>query len=209
MDINTLSFLVLLATILVSTRAQSLTPCVGKYPLGLSVIGKEAYESGGCSPGGQQSSTALKIHSWGLYFSPLFYNNGGCREEIVISYTKSDRPAMLYYRPLAEPKYFANTHPQLFKKYQNREFVQFPCQTVPVQKVHVWNNRVLFVSLVNKAARGVEYIRNLDCSAPEHYGNPNAKFSWTELRQRIADDRVPTAALTFLHTLAYSNFFCV
>ncbi len=161
-----------------------------------------------CNIGGQHSESKLNIHDWGLYFSPLSSYFSGCREEIVVTYTKVNRPGMLYHRQ-AEPQYFAKSHPKLFRSFQNGGFVKFPCHTVPVRTVHAWRNRTLFVSLVNKAAYVVEDIRNLDCSSPEYYGNPNETFSWSDLRHKIAADRIATAALTFLHTFAYSNFFCV
>ncbi len=183
-------------------------PCVGKYPLEPSVIGRGDAQSG-CSPGGQGFGVHLKLHSWGLYFRPSFQFGYGCPEEIVILYTKMNRPAMLYHRPHVKPSSFAKSHPNLLKKHRSGHFVEFPCHGTPVRKVHVWKNRAQFVSLVTQAIRGVEYIRELDCTGPEHYGNPNERFNWTQVRERIARDRVPTAALTFLHNLAYSNFFCV
>ncbi len=180
--------------------------CVGKYPFEPSLIGGVGWGSGGCSPGGQRSQTTVKIHSWGLHFMPLSY---ACPEEIVITYTKLNRPAMLYHRPYAKLSFFAKSHPKLVEKHRRDQSVKLPCHKVPVRKVHVWKNRAQFVSLVTRTVRGVEYIRNVDCSAPEYYGNPNRRFDWTEVKRRIALDRVPTAALTFLHSLAYSNFFCV
>ena len=183
-------------------------PCVGKYPLEPSVIGRGDAQ-GGCSPGGNEFDVLLDIHSWGLYFRPYFWYGNGCPEEIIIPYTKVNRPAVLYHRPHAKPSSFAKSHPNLLKKHRSGHFVKFPCRGRPVRKVHVWKNRAQFVSLLTKTVRGVEYIRDLDCMAPEYYGNPSTRYNWTEVQEKIAQDRVPTAALTFLHNLAYSNFFCV
>lgn len=186
-------------------QAQAL-PHLGRFPIEPSVMGKEVEKPGGCSPGGFQLGTELKIKSWGVFFSPLFQFPSACQEEIIFVYTKLNRPAMVYYRPLANPKFFARSHPKLFKKFENQEYVEFPCHRVPVRKLHVWKNRAAFVALLKKATNGVEYIRQLDCSSPEHYWHPNQTFSWTQLQERIRDDRVATAALTYLYNLGYSNF---
>ncbi len=201
--------LVLLKTCIVPTNAQSPAPCVGKYPLEPGVISKEVDAAGRCSTGGLPAVSTLKLHNWGLYYTPLKYYNAGCEEVIAVAYTKVNRPATLYHRQLAESDFFAKSHPKLFKKHQDGDFVQFPCHTVPVRKVHVWKNRILFVSLISKAAQGFEYIRDFDCDLPDEHGWMDITFSWKQIRQKIARDRVATAALTFLHSLAYSNFFCV
>ncbi len=189
--------------------SQTPTPSsVGKYPVEPSVIGHGEVQNE-CSPGGQEFDYHLDIHSWGLYYRPYFWNGDGCPEEIVIPYTKVDRPAMLYHRPHAKPSFFAKSHPNLVKRHRSDQSVEFSCDKVLVGKVHVWKNRAQFVSLVTKTVRGVEFIRNVDCMAPEYYGNPSTRYNSTEIQEKVARGRVPTAALTFLHSLPYNNFFCV
>ena len=174
-----------------------------------SVIGEAYSAAGGCSIGGLMTGTTIEIHRWGMYFSPMSTYSDPCPEEIVFVYTKSDRPAVIYYRPFRSAKFFATTHPKLFQKYQGDRYVKFPCHKIAVQKVHVWKNRAWFMSLVKKSMSGLEYIRSHDCLSPESGGDPNRKFGWTQLRRRIAYDRITTAGITFLHNLAYRNFFCV
>ncbi len=58
----------------------STLPCAGKYPLEPSVTGGGDAQSG-CSPEGQGLDVLLKIHSWGLYFRPLFHCGHGCPEK--------------------------------------------------------------------------------------------------------------------------------
>lgn len=105
---------------------------------------------------------------------------------------------------------FKTPHPRLHKEYKNGDWnVKFPCETIPVQTIHVYNNRRRFVALIKKAVGSVVHIRTVDCTAREAYGNPNKTFSRTELQERIADDRISTAVLNFLHGVAFRNFFSV
>ena len=124
-----LASLMLVALVIFSalTRGQKQAPppCIGTYPMEPSVIGKEAYGIGGCSPGGQQSDTVLKSHTWGMYFSPLFYFAAACWEEIVFAYTKSDRPSMTFYRPFTTPKFFATTHPNCSRSIRSENLWSF------------------------------------------------------------------------------------
>ncbi len=207
------NLVILLTLTLALHTARSLPnppPCTtGKFPLELPAIRREATAPGGCSRGGSQSTSVLKVFRWGLLVSPDFYYAAGCREDIVTSYTRSNAPAMIYHRPPVGPEYFKNSYPGLYAKHLKREFVTWPCNKVPVRNVHVWNNRKLFVSLLTKATRIAEYIRATDCAAPENRGNPFDTFSWAYLRSRIAEDRVVTASINFLHNVAFSNFFCV
>lgn len=199
----------LYAICVVDSMPPPAKPCLGKLPIPAQLIGKSSYGSGGCSPGGSQSSSSLTIYNWGMFFSPLFYWEEGCREHIVIAYTKSNVPAMIYHRPLVSPEYFNKSHPALYKKFKNGNGNVLPCNTVPVNKVFVWKNRTLFVKLINSVASGLFSIRAQDCSAPGNYGDPNRKFSWKELGERIKHDRITTSAIAYVHSLAYSNYFCV
>ena len=87
--------------------------------------------------------------------------------------------------------------------------MRWPCHKVPLRRVHVWKNRAKFVSLLKTATQNVKRIREIDCAAPEHYGSHNNTFSWKELREKIEEDRTATAAINFLHGVAFRNFFCV
>ncbi len=174
-----------------------------------TAIGKKGSAAGGCSPGGQTTTRTYNIYKWGLFVSDRFFEVV-CREEIVVAYRKSNMPAMIYYRPLIRPTDIKSTNPALYRKYKNGDFsTPYPCNKVPVQNVHVWKNRELFMRLLNNAVRIIAHIRDFDCGAPEEYGDPNRTFTWTELRGRIANDRAPTAAINYLQGVAFSNFFCV
>ncbi len=85
----------------------------------------------------------------------------------------------------------------------------WPCYEVPIRRVYAWKNRAKFVSLLKLALRGVEHIRDMDCHAPENNGGHYYTFSWKELREKITKDRKTTAAINFLHGVAFRNFFCL
>ncbi len=183
--------------------------CHGIYPMEKAVIGKSVDAMGWCSRGGATESTAMTIHKWGLTVKPLDRYLPGCDEYITVAYTKSNRPAMIYHRPFTGPEFFKKSHPALYKKHKSRGHVQWPCHKARLQRVHVWKNRAKLVSLLKLALREVEHIRGLDCAAPEHYGSHKARLSWKQLRKKIAKDRITTAAINFLHGVAFRNFFCV
>ena len=192
-----------------AAQRQPAAPCVGQFPMEVSAIGKKDSAPGGCSPGGQSITRTYNIYKWGLFVSER-YAPVLCRQEIVVAYRKSNMPAMIYYRPYVTPVDIKSTHPVLYRKFRNGDYsTPYPCDKVPVQNVHVWKNRKLFVRLLNNAVRIIAHIRDFDCGAPEVYGDPNDTFTWTELRKRIASDRAPTAAINFLQGVAFSNFFCV
>ncbi len=88
----------------------------------------------------------------------------------------------------------------------------FPCSKlkVPVQNVLVWKHRALFIRLLKQVVAGIEIIRAYDCHAPgQYYYYPNITFVWTDIKRRIERERVSTAALNFLHGIAFANSFCV
>ncbi len=184
-------------------------PCVGKYPMEEAVIGKSVDGTQACSPGGFRETSRMTIYKWGLTVKPLDRYLPGCEQHITVGYTRSNQPAMIYHRPFTGPEFFKKSHPALYKKHKSGGHVQWPCHKAPLRRVHVWKNRAKFVSLLKLALREVEHIRGLDCAAPEHYGKPSDRFSWKQLRKKIAQDRITTAAINFLHGVAFRNFFCV
>ncbi len=202
-NLATFSFLCLLGLAIAKPA-----PCAGKYPVEEAVIGKEGYAPGWCSTGGVQFASTLKIHKWGLTVAPLS-GHQECKENIIVLYTKSNRPAMIYHRPFAGPKFFKKSHPALYKKHKSGGYVRWPCHKVPLRRVHVWKNRAKFVSLLKEVLSNVERMRSIDCLGPEHYGSYKDRFSWKQLRRKIADDRVITAVVNYLHGVAFRNYFCV
>ncbi len=117
---------------------------------------------------------------------------------------------MIYYRPEVHGEYFKDTHPKLYEEYRNGTWYSFtfPCHEVPVQRVHVWNNRKLFVKLVGTAVYQIERIRDTDCDSPEHWIRQR-NFTLGEMRRKLRRDRIATAGINFLHGVAFQNFFCV
>ncbi len=174
-----------------------------------AVIDKGGYAPGGCSPGGASYSTSMTIHKWGLTVAPMAPYRAGCKEHITVSYTRSNRPAMIFHRPFTGIEFFKKSHPELYWKSKSGRSVDFPCNKVPLRRVHVWKNRAKFVSLLKSALRNVEVMREKDCAAPEYYGSHKDRFTWKQLRAKIVDDRAETAAINFLQGIAFRNFFCV
>ncbi len=202
-NLTTLSFLCLFGLAMAKPA-----PCTGKYPVEEAVIGKEGYAPGWCSTGGMQFATTMKIHKWGLTVAPLSEHQE-CKENIIVLYTKSNRAAMIYHRPFAGPKFFKKSHPALYKKHKSGGYVRWPCDKVPLRRVYVWKNRAKFVSLLKEALSNVKSMRDIDCGSPDNYGSYKDRYTWKQLRRKIAEDRVITAAVNFLHGVAYRNFFCV
>ena len=198
---------------LFALTANAMPKCtVGAKPIESSNIGKGSTGYGGCSRGGTTSSRGFKFRSWGLHYFPLFGYGFTCQDDFVITYRKSNQPAMIYYRPAPKPDDFKTIAPKVYAEYKRGGLPIWPCNNikVPVQKVHVWKQRALFVRLIKQAAKGVQHIRDYDCyTPPGPWHNPKREFSWKEVRQKIAEDRVRTTALNFLHDIAFSNFFCV
>ncbi len=210
---NTHVYMFVTFVALFALTANAMPKCtVGAKPFELSNIGKGSFGYGGCSRGGSTSRRSFKFHSWGLQYFPLFGYGFTCQDDFVITYRKLNQPAMIYYRPAPKPEDFKTIAPKEYAEFKRDGITSWPCNKIkiPVQKVHVWKQRALFVRLIKQAAEGVQDIRDYDCYAPPGpWHDPKQKFSWTELRKKIAEDRVRTAALNFLHGVAYSNFFCV
>ncbi len=203
-NLTTFSFLCLLGLALAKPA-----PCTGKYPMEEAVIGKLGYAPGGCGLGGGSYSTSMTIHKWGLTVAPEAQYKAGCKEHITVSYTKSNGPAMIYHRPFTGPEFFKKSHPELYWKSKKGRSVDFPCHKVPLRRIHVWKNRAKFVSLLEIALANIEYMRKKDCGSPEYYGSHKDRLSWEQVRWKIEQDRTETAAINFLHGVAFRNFFCV
>ena len=131
---------------------------------------------------------------------------------------------MLYYRPAPTLKDYRTMAPKEYAEFERGVRPAWPCNKLrlPLKTVHVWRQRALFVKLVNEAIKGITTIRDLNCSEvgyPEGgFGRPKIspapvkpvpKFELEVVRRIINRERVSNAALTYLHGIAFSNFFCV
>lgn len=178
-------------------------------PVDPAVLGKKLLNSGGCSPGGATSSSALRIESWGIFWQPLHSGAFGdvvCPEEIVSLFIRRDMPAMLLWRPATRAKAFQKSHPAQYALFVKDRSGQFLCATVPVQKIAVWGpRRALFKSLVAKMVSGIRASRDLDCILER--GPPPTSVK--DIERVLARHIVANNALTYLYSLAFSNFFCV
>ncbi len=218
---HSLTVLALLAlTVTVDAQQKQRTTCtLGRVPVEPTLTGKAISASHDCSNGGGFYQNIVQFYNWGISYTPYFFIEEferGCRADIVVAYTRSNRVQVIYYRPSVKPHFFKHIAPATFKHYQNLKRhvtpppnTKWPCHKVPVQRVHVWRQRKLFVKLVKLAVKEMTYRRNLDCEDPRYYGRPDAKFSWDRVREKIKRDRIYTAAITFFHGVAYSNYFCV
>lgn len=131
-----------------------------------------------------------------------------CGEQIVVLFSKSDKPAKVLNRPGKPAAHFMDSHPKIYVKFLNNEFPKFPCDTIKVETVNVWGpQRARFKSLVASMASGAKDLRDLDCAA--EYGGPNRPITVQGLERYLAKHIVANNALSYLYNLAYSNFFCV
>ena len=114
-------------------------------------------------------------------------------------------------RPAPKPIDFKFIAPKEYADFKQGGLPNWPCNKpkVPVQSVHMWKQRALFVRLLTTALKGIEEIRDFDCTAPGNpYHNAIRKFTWTEVLQLVANDRVATAAVNYLRGIAFANFVC-
>ncbi len=200
-------FFLVIALLTIRSHAQQ--KCVN-VPFNPSALGKGVTEVGGCDSFGLILKTSFKFLKWGLSFTPVYLHS--CPSEIVVAYRKKNRPAMLYYRPGPGPEAFKTIAPVEYRKFKKGSIPKWPCYKVKVrvQKVHVWRNRKLFVRLISEAVQGIEGIRTIDCEGSDEKGyDPNRMFNWAEVNERARKEWLSTTAVTYLRSLAFSNFFCV
>ena len=124
-------------------------------------------------------------------------------------YTKSNRPTMIHHRPFTGPDFFKMSHPALYRMHKSGRYVGWSCHKVPLQKIYLWFDPAKFKAMLKTVLRNVKRMRDIDCLAPEYYGSYKDRYSWKQLRSKIAEDRVITAAIKFLHGVAFRNSFCM
>ncbi len=200
-------FLLLVALLALGSHAQK--KCVD-VPINPAALDQAVNSTFGCDSTGLTIKRSFKLMKWGLSYTPG--HKYSCPAEIVVAYRKKNRPAMIYYRPRTGPEAFRTIAPAEYRKYKNFETPNWPCHKVkvPVQSLHVWRNRKLFVRLITEAIQGIEGIRKQDCAGPnEKYYLFDQKFSWTEVNERARKQWLATTAVTYLSSLAFSNFICV
>lgn len=177
-------------------------------PLEPSLVG-ESLVSTGCSPGGAQLSSLLRIESWGILFSPTFgrpYEGGPlCRTNIVSMFRRRDKPALILYRPSVNASFFASAAPQVFKTLQKDVYSPMLCDLVPTQEIEAWGpTRNTFIKLIHDSVSGIQFIRDFDCN--DERGVP-FEFRFNEPETTLKRHLVANAALTYLRGVAYDNFF--
>eukprot|EP00171_Calliarthron_tuberculosum_P023523 IDg23523t1 len=159
-------------------------------PIDRAAVGQKEFTSEGCSPGSSRISQSLDIEKWGC------------------ALPAARQAAVLLHRPGVDTLYFATAAPAVFKAFQKDFNVVLPCNKIPVQRVMAWGpGRKKFISLVAKAIKGIERIRDFDCN--EIRGNPNGSKTKQQLDVVLKRHRNTNAAINYLHGLAYANFFCV
>ena len=207
----TMLFSYLLALCLLAV--QGMPTCVD-LPVNSELLGKGLTESFSCDSFGQQIIVTLKFEKWGIIVSPSFApaldRNATCPSRIVAAFKKKNRPAMIYYKPSPKPDFFKKIAPAEYRKFKAGKKPNWPCGKVPVQTVHVWRNRKLFVSSIRKAVHDLEQIRGRDCSGPgEKNYTPGVPIPRSFLIKRLNRERLTTTAITYLRTIAFQNYFCV
>lgn len=208
---------VLLVTIVVlflaSLALSQTVPCV---PFGDALVGKKVGTSQGC--GSKSNFVDVSILTWGLTYTSTDYLSV-CGAVITSAYQKSDKQAVLFYRPKQYIPDFKTIEPAMYKRYQEdlkdgsitTSDYKWPCWKIPVETVRIWTSPAStrrFKSLVAEMVTGAEAVRDFDfelkCSAP-----PGRKYTLNEVEKVKNKTIVASAAITYLTNLAYSNFFCV
>ncbi len=88
-----------------------------------------------------------------------------CPVNMAIEYRRSNRPAVIYYRPAPKPEFFKHVTPEEYRKYKNGGEPKWPCDTIilPFQTVLPWRNRKLFVKLIKQTVNDMRVFQSQDC----------------------------------------------
>lgn len=213
-------FFLILAALAVLASAQCL-------PVDPAVVNKTIRSSLSCDRLFGPTEARFSIEPWGIFYKPLFtqipVNELVCPEDITSLFRRKNMPPMVLWRPAVKADFFKKSHPALYAKHLDekknfqfdltnvidpKDFVQFPCETVKVQRITRWGpQQKLFVSLVKKMVAGIKAIRDHNCQK-ELFGD-RREVSVKILEAELASAVVGNNALAYLYNLAYSNFFCV
>lgn len=198
------------------------------FPLDPDVVNKTIASCLSCDRLFALMDVRFSIKPWGIFFKPLFtqipLNELVCPEDITVLFRRTNVPAMLLWRPAVKATFFKESHSKLYAKhlvekknfqydYRNdidpRDYVQFPCAMVQVQRIARWGpQQKLFVRLVQETFAGIKRLQDHDCPRPPVPGEED-KFTREQLDWALSRAAVVNYAFAYLRNLAYSNFFCV
>lgn len=164
---------------------------------------------GSCTPEGFSARSKLRIAPWGIVWHPPFVYGGFegpvCPEKIISIFRRSDVTPHIRWSKPRWASTFRKTHPDLFKKYEQKTTVKFPCDDIDVEEISRWGStRGVFKKLVSRMAAGIRMSRDQDCDS----GSGDAVVI-KDINFYLTKHAVATSALNYLSGVAYANFFCL
>lgn len=175
-----------------------------RYPVPTDVLGKSEFDLQVCK--GFTLSVARWVHviHWAVAYTPYFNPvTMACPGSSVVPFRRRNETALIYHKPAVSPTYFKQSHPGLFKAWIAEDFVRWPCHKVPVS-VYKANglSRVQFVEQVKDIRKNILEIRNRKTCDEER----GAKRPRKDI---VRKERVLTAALTYVESVAFNNNACL
>jgi len=188
-------FVLILALLLVSPAAgmPAANCTLGNSPIETELFGKIAYAFYGCGRARSRSMRSVKIEPWAVIFVPFIDLNdngsGWCPEVISVAFKKVP---MLYYRKATDC-------------YSSKGC---ECSDNPIRKIVAWGkDRKEFKRRLNDMVTAIKAIREFYASSDCY--DTTSKITRAGLKARIEHDRITTAALNLISSVAFNTFLCL